>query len=74
MIADPVMLADLRSEWAGVVRMRERMKLLVVSTFPFGGITAPALEAGFQVLNLERRVRFPHGLLHRGWASVQQSS
>ena len=33
----------LEAEWAGVVRMRERMKFLVTATFAGGAFTAPAL-------------------------------
>ncbi|MCH7688048.1 MAG: hypothetical protein IH899_15445 [Planctomycetes bacterium] len=44
MIANPTTLTNLQSEWAGVVKMRERMKLLVVATFAGGAITAPALS------------------------------
>ena len=42
-IADASAVAALRSEWIGVVRMRDRMKLLVSATFAGGALTAPAL-------------------------------
>lgn len=34
---------ELRDEWNGVLKMRDRMKLLVTATFAGGAITAPAL-------------------------------
>jgi hypothetical protein len=43
MTLSPTAVADLRSEWAGVVNMRKRMRLLVVATFAGGAITGPAL-------------------------------
>ncbi len=43
MITDPTVASTLRSEWDGVVKMRERMKLLVVATFAGGAITGRAL-------------------------------
>ena len=42
-ISNPTTLKKLQSEWAGVVKMRERMKLLAIATFAGGAITAPAL-------------------------------
>ena len=43
LILDANVVATLQSEWAGVIRMRERMKLLVTATFAGGAFTAPAL-------------------------------
>lgn len=43
MIVNASALAALQSEWAGVVRMGERMRLLVTTTFASLAITAPAL-------------------------------
>jgi hypothetical protein len=43
MITDAETLANLRSQWQGVVRMLDRMKLLCVATFAYGSFTAPAL-------------------------------
>ena len=43
MIVNPNSLAALQDEWKGVVRMRERMKLLVVVTFASAAFTGPAL-------------------------------
>jgi hypothetical protein len=43
MIADASTVATLQSEWTGVVRMRDRMKLRVTATFGFGALTAPGL-------------------------------
>ena len=43
MIVNSSSLEVLQVEWAGVVRMRERMKLLVTATFAGGAFTAPAL-------------------------------
>ena len=43
MSSDPAIIAVLQSEWAGVVKMRERMQLLTIATFSFGAPTGPAL-------------------------------
>ena len=43
MIVNSSSLEALQVEWDGVVRMRERMKLLVIATFAGGAFTAPAL-------------------------------
>src|SRR5882762_5888551 len=43
MIVNANTVTALRSEWTGVVRMRDRMKLLVTATFAGGAFTAPAL-------------------------------
>jgi hypothetical protein len=42
MIANPSSLATLQAEWQGVVRMRERIRHLVVSTFTFDTKGSPA--------------------------------
>jgi hypothetical protein len=42
MITNPNSLAILQAEWDGVVRMRERMRNLVVSTFALNTLTSPA--------------------------------
>jgi hypothetical protein len=42
MIANPTSLKTLQAEWDGVVRMRERMRNLVVSTFALNTLTSPA--------------------------------
>ena len=39
----PTAVAYLKSEWSGVIKMRDRMKTLVVVTFATGAITGPAL-------------------------------
>lgn len=41
MIVNPSALATLQSEWRGVVRMRERVRRLVVSTFAFDDKQSP---------------------------------
>lgn len=43
MIVNSSSLEALQVEWAGAVRMRERMKLLVTATFAGGAFTAPTL-------------------------------
>jgi hypothetical protein len=60
MIVNPTSLATLREEWQGVVRMREHMRHLVLSTFAFDVRISPAfghilynlpLLLAFDVLN-----------------------
>jgi hypothetical protein len=41
MIVNSIALATLQSEWQGVVRMRERVRHLVVSTFAFDSAQSP---------------------------------
>jgi hypothetical protein len=41
MIVNPSALSALQSEWQGVVRMRERVRHLVVSTFAFDSTQSP---------------------------------
>jgi len=41
MAIDPGTLLTLQDQWDGVVRMRERMDHLVISTFAFDPITSP---------------------------------
>ena len=41
MIVNPSALSTLQSEWQGVVRMRERVRHLVVSTFAFDSTQSP---------------------------------
>lgn len=41
MIVNPSALSTLQSEWQGVVRMRERIRHLVVSTFAFDSMQSP---------------------------------
>ena len=41
MIVNPNATATLQADWQGVLRMRERMQHLVVSTFAFDPITSP---------------------------------
>jgi hypothetical protein len=41
MIANPSTLGTLQTEWDGVIRMRERMRHLVVSTFALNTLTSP---------------------------------
>ena len=41
MIANPTSLETLQTEWEGVVRMRDRMRHLVVSTFALNTLTSP---------------------------------
>ena len=43
MISNPTTLTNLQTEWSAVVKLHERMKLLVMATFVGGAITAPAL-------------------------------
>ena len=43
MIANRTTLKKLQSEWAGVVKMREKMENLVKMTFSTGGLTGPSL-------------------------------
>jgi hypothetical protein len=50
MITDPKTVSSLQAEWSGVLRMQERMKLLLVATFAGGAFTSPAL--GGVVYNL----------------------
>jgi hypothetical protein len=52
MIANPHSRAVLQAEWQGVVRMRERMDHLVVSTFAFDPITSPIFANIFYNLPL----------------------
>jgi hypothetical protein len=56
MIKDSNALSSLQAEWLGVRRMRDRMKLLLVSTFAGGAFTAPAL--GGVVYNLPLLLAF----------------
>jgi len=42
MIANPSSLVTLQAEWQGVVRMRDRMRHLVISTFAFDTLRSPA--------------------------------
>jgi hypothetical protein len=42
MITDPATIADLQSEWAGVVKMRDRMQNVVVFAFGRGGTPSSA--------------------------------
>ena len=56
MIKDPSELTRLQTEWAGVQRMRDRMKLLLTATFASGAFTAPAL--GDVVYNLPLLLAF----------------
>ena len=44
MITNADALTQVQSEWAGVRRMRDRMKLLLMATFAGGAFTAPALS------------------------------
>jgi hypothetical protein len=58
-------LKALQAEWEGVVRMRERMQQLVISTFAFDPITSPAF--GNILYNLPFLLAFDvlkHVLLH----------
>ena len=41
MIANPTSLETLQTEWEGVVRMRDRIRHLVVSTFALNTLTSP---------------------------------
>src|ERR1043165_2834591 len=41
MLLNPSALSTLQSEWQGVVRMRERIRHLVVSTFAFDSTQSP---------------------------------
>lgn len=41
MILNPTRLRTVEAEWEGVIRMRERMDHLVVTTFAFDPITSP---------------------------------
>ena len=50
MIKDPDCLRNLKEEWAGVSKMRDRMKMLLAATLAGGAFTAPAL--GGVVYNL----------------------
>jgi hypothetical protein len=56
MVRDAAALTALREEWAGVVKMRERIKLLCISTFAFGAFTAPAI--GDMLYNLPLLLAF----------------
>ena len=44
MLLRPTAVAKLRSEWTGVIKMRDRMSTLVTVTFASGAITGPALR------------------------------
>ena len=44
MILSPTAVAELRSEWTGVVKMRDRMKTVVIVTFAGGALTGSALR------------------------------
>src|SRR5688572_27270139 len=43
MVTNPDTLIALQSEWDGVIKMRDRLKLLLMTTFTGGAMTAPAL-------------------------------
>jgi len=43
MMTNAAKIAELKREWEGVIKMRERMRLLVVATFAGGAITGRAL-------------------------------
>ena len=44
MILSTNAVAELKSEWAGVVKMRDRMKTVVIVTFAGGALTGSALR------------------------------
>jgi hypothetical protein len=56
MIANPISLATLQSEWEGAIHMRERMQNLVASTSAFNASTSPAF--GDILYNLPFRLAF----------------
>lgn len=56
MIANPSSRAVLQAEWQAVTQMRERMRVLVASTFTFDASTSPAF--GDILYNLPLRLAF----------------